>query len=65
MCYPCARCMGDVEPELFDEVEVCEDLSRKSTWEIGWENFMEEVFYEGRRDEVRAYVLERLKDAPD
>ena len=65
---PSAYC-GDCRDMDFEgaveEVEVCQTLSSKSTWETCWENCTGELFYDGRRDEVRAYVLERLKDAPD
>ena len=63
----CGCCHTDSESEEdsesgFEDTGVCEDLSGKSTWEVCWENYTGEPFYDRRRDEVRVYVLERLKD---
>lgn len=44
-----------------EEVEVCQTLSRKTTWETCWENATEEFYHALQENKVRAWVRERLR----
>lgn len=56
----CFECRGNWE-DAVEEVEVCQTLSSKSTWEICWENSTGEHYFAGRQEELRAYVLGLLQ----
>ena len=56
----CADCRGDWDSEV-EEVEVCQTLSGKSTWETRWENSTGECYNTFRKEELRAYVKELLQ----
>ena len=57
----CKNCPVSDYDVGIEEVGVCQTLSSQSTWETMWENTTGEMFSSYRRDEVRAYVIERLK----
>ena len=56
---PSAHCNDCRSPYWEDEVvevEVCQTLSRKSTWETSWENSTGEYYHPFREKDLRMYV---------
>lgn len=59
---PSAHCLDCQGPEdEVEESEVCQTMSRKSTWETLWESSTGQYYHAFRKGELRAYVLKRLR----
>ena len=59
----CKDCRAHCDDEV-EEVEVCQTLSRKCTWETLWEKFTGDFIYAFRKEDLRflrSYVWERLR----